>query len=101
MLKPLEELPNDQTPKAALPVQERLQLRRRRILLLIFWVVLGASILYLLCPYPFGMLIASIDYTRGHHEVQSWGLPFPWSREFRGLLRERYGVVVNTVGGCM
>ncbi|HEX5269947.1 MAG TPA: hypothetical protein VFW33_05650 [Gemmataceae bacterium] len=51
--------------------------------------------------YPRGMAMAYIDHARGNYEIKGWGLPAPWWREETKLLRERYGVVEEGVGGCM
>lgn len=50
--------------------------------------------------YPRGMIAAWIDHARGHYEVQTFGLPAPWAREYRRLVKERYGVEVKAVAGC-
>jgi hypothetical protein len=36
---------------------------------------------------------------RGHYEIQSAGLPAPWSAEFDRVLQERYGIEDRMVGG--
>ena len=51
--------------------------------------------------YPRGVIVAWVDYTRGHYEVQTFGYPAPWAWEFRRLIQERYGVEVKAVAGCV
>jgi hypothetical protein len=47
------------------------------------------------------MIAAWADHARGHYEVQTFGYPAPWRAEYRRLLRERYGVEVHAVAGCV
>jgi hypothetical protein len=51
--------------------------------------------------YPRGMLMAWADHARGHYEIKTYGLPASWDGEFSRLARERYGVKVNHVAGCV
>ena len=48
-----------------------------------------------------GQLVASFDVARGHYEVLSAGLKAEWSPEYAHLLRERYGIRVRGVAGCI
>jgi hypothetical protein len=47
-----------------------------------------------------GSLSARIDVRRGHLEIKSFGEPPAWHEEYRRLLREKYGVAVDTSAGC-
>jgi hypothetical protein len=47
-----------------------------------------------------GGLAARYDISRGHYEIQGYGLPVPWRPEFGRLLQERYGVRFRTVALC-
>jgi len=70
-------------------------------------LVAGAAVIVTLIAawwlgaYPRGMAAAHIDLARGRYEVLTFGLPPSWDREYRRLLKERYGVEVHTVAGCM
>lgn len=59
-----------------------------------------AAILWVATPYPRGMLMAQLDYLRGHLEVKTYGYPVRWRRRYGQILQERYGVHLNTVAGC-
>jgi len=48
-----------------------------------------------------GELVARYDISRGHYEVQGYGLPVPWRPEYARLLQERYGVNFRTVALCI
>lgn len=48
-----------------------------------------------------GDLVARYDVSRGHYEVQGYGLPDPWRPEYARLLQERYGVKFRTVALCI
>jgi len=48
-----------------------------------------------------GSLAAHIDVARGHYVVLAYGMP-PISRsEYSRLLKEKYGVEVHAVAGCI
>src|SRR3954471_15438201 len=51
--------------------------------------------------YPHGMAAAWFDHARGRFEVKTYGLPVPWTPEYRRLLRDRYGVTVRGMAGCV
>ena len=51
--------------------------------------------------YPRGMGMAYIDHACGRYEIKEWGFPVPWRDECSKLLREKYGVEMDVVGGCM
>jgi len=72
-----------------------------------FWTLTGTGLVLLLVLWPLtayyrGMLMAHIDHSRGHYEIQVHGFLFFFDdpEEEGRLLRERYGVTVNFVGGC-
>jgi hypothetical protein len=48
-----------------------------------------------------GEMVARYDISRGHYEVQGYGLPVPWRPEYARLLQERYGVKFRTVALCI
>jgi hypothetical protein len=48
-----------------------------------------------------GELVARYDISRGHYEVQGYGLPVPWRSEYARLLQERYGVKFRPVALCI
>jgi hypothetical protein len=48
-----------------------------------------------------GQLTARFDVGRGHYRVLTFGLPPSWHPEYARLLRERYGIEVKTVAGCV
>jgi len=48
-----------------------------------------------------GELITRYDISRGHYEVQGYGLPVPWRPEYSRLLHERYGIEFRTVALCI
>lgn len=48
-----------------------------------------------------GAAAAWVDASRGHYEVKVYGLPNPWDWRAAALARERHGVEVNAVAGCV
>jgi hypothetical protein len=48
-----------------------------------------------------GSLAARIEVAKGHFRLLTYGLPVSWLREYAALLRERYGVEVHAVAGCV
>jgi hypothetical protein len=48
-----------------------------------------------------GRTVARFDVWRGHFEVQTYGLPVEWLPEYQRLLRERYGIQLRPVAGCI
>jgi hypothetical protein len=48
-----------------------------------------------------GSVAAHIDVARGRYEIQTFGLPAPWSRQYTRLLYDRYGVRSRPVAGCV
>jgi hypothetical protein len=64
-------------------------------------ILVAAPIVWWVSAGLRGGLVASFDVARGHYEIQSAGLPVPWSAEFDRVLRERYGIEDRRVGGCV
>jgi hypothetical protein len=62
---------------------------------------LALVVAWYLTAYHRGMLAAYLDHSRGHYEVQTYGFPAEWRHEYARLLRERYGVELNAVAGCV
>jgi hypothetical protein len=52
------------------------------------------------CSYWRGVTMAFIDHTCGHYELKVWGLRLFFDGEDEILLREKYGVETDMVGGC-
>lgn len=77
----------------------RTWLKRLTLARLILALVVLA-IAWVLAAWPFGAVMAHIDHLRGHDEVKTFGLPAEWSDDYAGLLRDRYGVELNSVAGC-
>src|ERR1039457_2587750 len=48
-----------------------------------------------------GQLVAHFDVARGHYEILSLGFPAPWRSEYARILRERYGIELRVVAGCV
>lgn len=48
-----------------------------------------------------GSLSARIDVAWGHYRLLTYGLPVAWLPEYAVLLKERYGVEVHAVAGCV
>jgi hypothetical protein len=66
------------------------------------WVTAFALlVLWLLTAYPRGAVMAYADRARGHREVKVYGYPPRERAEYARLLRERYGVKLNAVAGCV
>jgi hypothetical protein len=63
---------------------------------LILW-----SVLWSVSASARGELVARYDISRGHYEVQGFGLPVPWRPEYARLLQERYGIEFRTVALCI
>jgi hypothetical protein len=75
-------------------------IKRHRMLIAIAVLIL-LIIGWWFSAYPRGMLVAWIDQARGHHEMQVYGLPAPWSHEYAQLLKSGYGVEIHAVAGCV
>ena len=80
---------------------EARQLLTRRRLIVAAVGLLAIALGWWFSAYPRGMIAAWADGSREYDEVQVYGLPFPWDGEYARLLRERYGVKVNYVAGCV
>jgi len=67
------------------------------------WVaVLMAILVWHFGAYYRGALVATFDGVRGHDEIQTYGGPPSVQLvENRRLLKERYSVEPNVVGGCV
>lgn len=48
-----------------------------------------------------GQVAARCDVWRGHYKVLTYGLPPSWHPKYARLLRERYGIELHTVAGCV
>jgi hypothetical protein len=48
-----------------------------------------------------GRMAARSDVRHGHYKILSYGLPPSWLPEYARLLRERYGVELRPVAGCI
>ena len=44
---------------------------------------------------------AEHDISQGHLELRTFGLPAPWEVEYARLLKERHGIELNAVAGCV
>jgi hypothetical protein len=75
--------------------------RTRRLLIFAVVGLLVVAVAWWFLPYQRGMLVAWADGFSEHDEIKVYGLPFAWDREYARLLRERYGVTVNFVAGCV
>ena len=80
-----------------------LQRRKRRLAVTISVISLVGY--WLFWPWPFaefrGKLAAHIDLGVGSYKVLAIGLPPPWRNEYARLLRERYGIRVQTEALCI
>jgi hypothetical protein len=72
-------------------------LSRRRVILALISLVVS----WYAGSYWRGMMMAYIDYTCGHYEIKGSGLPAPWISDYIRLLKEKYEVGYDSVGGCM
>ena len=48
-----------------------------------------------------GQMAARFEVWRGHYNELTYGLPTSWRPEYARLLRERYGVELHAVAGCI
>jgi hypothetical protein len=48
-----------------------------------------------------GRMAARSDIQRGHYRILSYGLPPSWLPDYARLLKERYGVELHPVAGCI
>jgi hypothetical protein len=48
-----------------------------------------------------GRMAARSDIRRGHYRILSYGLPPSWLPDYARLLKERYGVELRPVAGCI
>jgi hypothetical protein len=44
---------------------------------------------------------AERDIAKGELRMKCYGLPARWSQQYHALMRERYGIEMETVGGCV
>jgi hypothetical protein len=70
---------------------------RRNILAIIAAIVVLPALWWVSAPIR-GQLMAHYDIERGHFQVLDYGLLSPGFREYRQLLRERYGVDARPLG---
>ena len=63
-------------------------------------LILG-SVIWSVTASARGELVARYDISRGHYEVQGYGLPVPWRPQYVRLLQERYGIKFRTVALCI
>lgn len=70
----------------------------RRSLIAAMVAVLVLAVGWRFSAYPRGMIAGWGAGLRGHNEIKVFGLPPPWYGEYTQLIRERYGVEINTVG---
>src|SRR5262249_27032297 len=75
--------------------------RHRLLAAVVGIVVIVIIVTWWFSAYLRGMAVALADQSRGHYEVQTFGYPPPWLGEYRRLVRERYGVDVKPVAGCV
>ena len=73
---------------------------RHKVLLAILGLGTALVTWWLAAPVR-GSLSAHIDVARGHYRLLTYGLPVSWLPEYADLLRERYGVEVHAVAGCV
>lgn len=48
-----------------------------------------------------GSVAARVDLNRGRYKLLTYGRPVPWLPEYARLLRERHGIHVQAVAGCV
>lgn len=75
------------------------------------WIALAALVLfgaglyvalgYEPAPMTRGEFEARIDIAHGRYKELTYGLPVMWFPTYQHLLRERYGVEVHPVAGCV
>ena len=75
-----------------------LRYRKTLIALLAIVALLGA---WWLATSLRGQLTARFDVARGHYKVLTYGLPSALRPEYARLLKERYGIELETVAGCI
>jgi hypothetical protein len=76
-------------------------LKSRRAWALAIVVLLLSYPVWYFTAYQRGMLMAHIDHARGHHEVQTYGLPELWDTVYANLLKDWYDVDMYPVAGCV
>jgi tetratricopeptide (TPR) repeat protein len=74
--------------------------RHKKLLLTLSLLVVLIGGWWLAAPVR-GRLGAYLDLSRGHYRLLTFGLPPAWLPEYSRLLRERYGVEVVPVAGCV
>lgn len=48
-----------------------------------------------------GQTAARFDLWRGHYRILTYGQPVPYFPEYARLLKERYGIEIHPVAGCI
>jgi hypothetical protein len=87
--------------RLAMTFSVRPLLRSRQAWLVAVVVGLAWYPLWWASASPRGLLMARLDHARGRYEVQVYGMTGPATFEYAALLRERYGVRLRFVGGCV
>ncbi|QEL15179.1 hypothetical protein [Limnoglobus roseus] len=74
---------------------------QKRFFLSLVGLVLLTFVGWFFSAYPRGLFAAYADRVAGHDEIKVFGYPPPEIGEYSRLLRERYGVKMNVVAGCV
>ena len=79
-------------------------LTRRRVIAAVvglpaLW--LGGVLALYATAYLRGGMMARVDWSRGHREIKVYGMAPASRADVAVLLQSRYGVGMNTVGGCV
>ena len=66
------------------------------------WLFLCLLMLFYLpsCAWM-GSVVAHVDHLRGHYELKTFGSGVRWRFTYGVILKERYGVTLNIVAGCV
>jgi len=48
-----------------------------------------------------GMIDAKVDFASGKLRIESYGLASGWSRDYKLILKEKYGIEHDSVAGCL
>ena len=67
----------------------------------IFLLLVCAVVAWDLAAPVRGNLAAHYDTARGNYRILNFGLPPAWLPEYARLLRERYGIELKAVAGCV
>ncbi len=80
----------------------RSTLRHKKLTALLMCGILTLSYLaWNASAFVRGAMVAQYDIAHGHYRHLTYGLPIPWQPSYAQVLRQRYGIEMQAVAGCI